>query len=60
MTPDSIVPRSLHQRVGWDPQRHGRMAELVLERYRLRLPRDRLVRQMSIIRVLERRRVPPA
>jgi hypothetical protein len=42
---DDVVPERLHRRVGWD-MRHHFMAEKIVDRFELKLPRDReLVRQ---------------
>jgi hypothetical protein len=55
-----IVPEALNRRVGWD-MRHHFMAEKVVDRFGLQLPRDReLVRQLAVIYVLQGLRVPPA
>ena len=45
--------------VGWD-MRHHFMAEKIIDRYGLKLPRDReLIRQLAVIYVLEGLRAPP-
>ena len=50
---DDIVPEALHRRVGWDI-RHHFMAEKIVVRFGLQLPRDReLVRQLAVVYVLE-------
>jgi hypothetical protein len=49
---DDIVPEALHRKVGWDMRRHF-MAEKVVDRFGLKLPRDReLVRQLVVVYVL--------
>jgi hypothetical protein len=56
---DDIVPQPLHRRVGWD-MRHHFMAEKIVDRFGLALPRDReLIRQLAIVYVLEGRTKPP-
>jgi hypothetical protein len=56
---DDIVPEALHRMVGWD-MRHHFMAEKIIERFRLQLPRDReLVRQLAVIYVLGGLKAPP-
>jgi hypothetical protein len=48
---DDIVPEALHKKVGWDMRHH--MAEKVVDRFWLKLPRDReLVRQLVVVYVL--------
>jgi len=55
-----IVPEGLHQKVGWDV-RHHFMAEKIIDRFGLLLPRDReLIRQLAVIYVLGGLRVPRA
>src|SRR5262245_42754144 len=49
---DDVVPEALHRRIGWDI-RHHFMAEKIVVRFGLQLPRDReLVRQLAIVYVL--------
>jgi len=49
---DDIVQAALHRKVGWD-MRHHFMAEKVVDRFGLKLPRDReLVRQLVVVYVL--------
>jgi hypothetical protein len=56
---DDIVPAALHRKVGWD-MRHHFMAEKVIDRFWLQLPRDReLVRQLAVIYVLGGLKTPP-
>jgi hypothetical protein len=56
---DNIVPERLHRRVGWDI-RHHFMAEKLVDRFGLKLPRDReLIRQLAVVYVLEGRTRPP-
>jgi hypothetical protein len=56
---DDIVPKALHRRVGWD-MRHHFMAEKVVDRFGLQLPRDReLIRQLAVIYVLGGLKAPP-
>jgi hypothetical protein len=56
---DDIVPEALHRKVGWD-MRHHFMAEKIIDRFGLQLPRDReLVRQLAVIYVLGGLRAPP-
>ena len=57
---DDIVPEALHRRVGWDI-RHHFMAEKIVDRFGLQLPRDReLVRQLAVVYVLGGLKTPPA
>jgi len=57
---NDIVPETLHRRVGWDI-RHHFMAEKIVDRFGLQLPRDReLVRQLAVVYVLEGMTAPPA
>jgi hypothetical protein len=57
---NDIVPEALQRKVGWD-MRHHFMAEKVVDRFGLQLPRDReLIRQLAVIYVLQGLRVPPA
>jgi len=57
---DDIVPEALHRQVGWDI-RHHFMAEKIVDRFGLVLPRDReLIRQLAIVYVLEGMTTPPA
>jgi hypothetical protein len=59
LRPEDIVPEALHWRVGWD-MRHHFMAEKIIDRFGLELPRDReLVRQLAVVYVLEGRKAPP-
>jgi hypothetical protein len=54
-----IVPEALHRKVGWD-MRHHFMAEKIIDRFGLVLPRDReLVRQLSVLFVLDGLTKPP-
>jgi len=56
---DDIVPAVLHRKVGWD-MRHHFMAEKVVDRFGLKLPRDReLIRQLVVVYVLGGVKVPP-
>jgi hypothetical protein len=56
---DDIVPEALHRSVGWDI-RHHFMAEKLVDRFGLKLPRDReLIRQLAVVYVLEGRTKPP-
>jgi hypothetical protein len=56
---DDIVPEALHRKVGWD-MRHHFMAEKVVDRFGLKLPRDReLVRQLVVVYVLGGVKGPP-
>jgi hypothetical protein len=56
---DDIVPEALHRRVGWDI-RHHFMAEKLVDRFGLQLPRDReLIRQLAVVYVIEGRTKPP-
>src|SRR5262249_30152914 len=58
--PSDIVPEALHRRVGWDI-RHHFMAEKIVDRFGLQLPRDReLVRQLAVVYVLGGLKTPPA
>jgi hypothetical protein len=57
---DDIVPEGLHRKVGWD-MRHHYMAEKIMDRFGLQLPRDReLVRQLAVIYVLGGLKAPPS
>src|SRR5262249_21224949 len=57
---NDIVPEALHRRVGWDI-RHHFMAEKIVDRFGLQLPRDReLVRQLAVVYVLGGLKTPPA
>jgi hypothetical protein len=48
---NDIVPEELHRKVGWD-MRHHLMAEKIINRFGLQLPRDReLVRRLAVIYV---------
>jgi hypothetical protein len=59
LTLGSIIPEALHRSVGWDI-RHHFMAEKLIDRFNLTLPRDReLTRQLAIVYVLEGRTKPP-
>jgi len=54
-----IVPEALHRKVGWDI-RHHFMAEKIVDRFGLVLPRDReLVRQLAVVYVLGGMTAPP-
>jgi hypothetical protein len=54
-----IVPEALHRRVGWD-MRHHFMAEKIVDRFGLVLPRDReLIRQLAVVYVLQGLKAPP-
>jgi len=56
---NDIVPEALHKKVGWDI-RHHFMAEKVIDRFGLQLPRDReLIRQLAVIYVLGGLKAPP-
>jgi hypothetical protein len=56
---NDIVSETLHRQVGWDI-RHHFMAEKVMDRFGLVLPRDRkLIRQLAVVYVLEGRTKPP-
>jgi hypothetical protein len=56
---NDIVPQSLHRFVGWDMRNHF-MAEKVVDRFELVLPRDReLIRQLAVVYLLEGRTKPP-
>jgi hypothetical protein len=56
---EDIVPEALHQMVGLD-WRHHFMAEKIVDRFALMLPRDReLVRQLAVIYVLRGLKRPP-
>ena len=56
---DDIVPEALHRKVGWD-MRHHYMAEKIVDRFGLVLPRDReLIRQLAVIYVLGGLKAPP-
>jgi hypothetical protein len=56
---NDIVPEALHRKVGWDI-RHHFMAEKVIDRFGLVLPRDReLIRQLAVVYVLDGRTAPP-
>jgi hypothetical protein len=57
---DDIVPEALHRKVGWDI-RHHFMAEKIVDRFGLQLPRDReLVRQLAVVYVLGGLKAPPS
>jgi hypothetical protein len=59
LKPGDIVPEALHRKVGWD-MRHHFMAEKIIDRFWLVLPRDReLVRQLSVLFVLDGLTKPP-
>jgi hypothetical protein len=46
---NDIVPEALQRKVGWNT-RHHRMAEKIVDRFGLQLPRDReLIRQLAVI-----------
>jgi hypothetical protein len=54
-----IVPQHLHRKVGWD-LRHHFMAEKIMAKFNLKLPRDReLVRQLAVVYVLGGHKEPP-
>ena len=56
---DDIVPEALHRRVGWD-MRHHFMAEKIVDRFGLVLPRDReLIRRLAVVYVLQGLKAPP-
>jgi hypothetical protein len=56
---DDIVPGALHRTVGWD-MRHHFMAEKIIDRFGLVLPRDReLVRQLAVVYVMGGHKAPP-
>ena len=56
---DDIIPQALHRQVGWD-LRHHFMAEKIIDRFGLILPRDReLIRQLATIYVLAGLKRPP-
>jgi hypothetical protein len=44
--PNAIVPEALHKKVSWD-MRHHFMAEKVVDRFGLKLPRDRCRRNKA-------------
>jgi hypothetical protein len=53
------VSEALHRRIGWD-MRHHFMAEKIIDKFGLELPRDKeLVRQLAVVYVLGGHRVPP-
>ena len=55
-----IVPEALHRKVGWD-MRHHFMAEKVIDRFGLALPRDKeLIRQLAVVYVLGGLKAPPS
>ena len=55
---DDIVLEALHRKVGWDI-RHHFMAEKIVDRFGLVLPRDRgLIRQLAVVYVLDGRTAP--
>ncbi len=54
----AIMPEALHRIVGWD-MRHHFMAEKLIDRFNLAIPRDReLIRQLAVVYVLEGRTKP--
>jgi hypothetical protein len=56
---DDIVPAALHRKVGWD-LRHHFMAEKIVDRFGLQLPRNReLIRQLAVVYVWGGLRAPP-
>jgi hypothetical protein len=58
LEPSAIVPEALHRSVGWDI-RHHFMAEKLIDRFEVKLPRDReLIRQLAVVYVLEGRTKP--
>ena len=59
LEPSDIVPEALHRKVGWDI-RHHFMAEKIVDRFGLVLPRDReLVRLLAVVYVLGGLKAPP-
>ena len=59
LEPDAIVPERLHKKVGWDI-RHHFMAEKIVDRFGLVLPRDReLVRLLAVVYLLGGLKAPP-
>lgn len=53
-----IVPEQLHRKLGWD-MRHHFMAEKIIDRFGLALPRDReLIRQLAVIYVAQGFKTP--
>jgi len=58
LEPSAIVPEALHRKVSWDI-RHHFMAEKIVDRFGLVLPRDReLIRQLAVVYVLEGLKAP--
>ena len=56
---DDIVPEAFQRKVGWD-MRHHFMAEKIIDRFGLVLPRDReLVRQLAVVYVMGGHKAPP-
>ncbi len=56
---NDIVPEALQRKVGWD-MRHHFMAEKIIDKFGLQLPRDReLIRQLAVIYVLGGLKAPP-
>ena len=59
LEPSDIVPEALHRKVGWDI-RHHFMAEKIVDRFGLVLPRDReLVRLLAVVNLLGGLKAPP-
>jgi hypothetical protein len=59
LEPSDIVPEAPHRKVGWDI-RHHFMAEKIVDRFGLVLPRDReLVRLLAVVYVLGGLKAPP-
>jgi hypothetical protein len=49
--PHEIVPEALRKQLRWD-WRHDAMAALIIEKFKLQLPRDReLIRQLAFVHV---------
>src|SRR5262249_53223162 len=56
---DDILAEPLHRRLGWD-MRHHFMAEKIIDRFCLELPRDReLIRQLAVAYVRAGMKQPP-
>ena len=52
------MPEQLHRKLGWD-MRHHFMAEKIIDRFGLALPRDReLIRQLAVIYVAQGFKTP--
>jgi len=59
LEPSDIVPEALHRKIGWDI-RHHFMAEKIVDRFGLVLPRDReLVRLLAVVYLLGGLKAPP-